>query len=239
MPRRGDGISVVRERPGVQIEPRRETSSRWPCRSAARRRSLLTDRHGHVSGSPTSRSSAHLGRGGPTSQVPGHQVRRRYYLARVCEALEAPHAADCSRISVLLANANQNQNLPPPTCSGHVRDRSGTIGATTASPPVGRPRPVHGLPTRLLHAPRDEAGRRRRHRRPRPFDWVRGRRSPPLPGMWHAHYNGRTMTHGSSPIQDCRAADVSRAPPDIRFVPQADVGNGSTAAERSPGRGRA
>jgi gentisate 1,2-dioxygenase len=137
------------------------------------------------------------------------------------KALHAPRAADRSRISVLLANANQDQTLtvthvlwamygivPAHSAQRAHRHQSVALDLCADCPP--------GCYT-LLGTRLDDHGD---IVDPIRVDWAPGSAFTTPPGMWHAHYNESDQDAWIIPIQDAglqtylRSLDIRFAPPD-------------------------
>jgi gentisate 1,2-dioxygenase len=141
--------------------------------------------------------------------------------AELAKALEAPHAADRSRISVLLANANQNQTrtithvlwamygiVPARSAQRPHRHQSVALDLCVDCPP--------GCYT-LLGTRLDDGGD---IVDPIRVDWAPGAAFTTPPGMWHAHYNESDDDAWIVPIQDAGLQTYLRSL-DIRFAPPA------------------
>lgn len=147
--------------------------------------------------------------------------------AELAKALEAPHAADRSRISVLLANANQNQTL---TATHVLWAMYGIVPARSAQRPHRHQSVALDLCTdcppgcyTLLGTRLDDGGD---IVDPVRVDWAPGAAFTTPPGMWHAHYNESDDDAWIVPIQDAGLQTYLRSL-DIRFAPPAPTsGNG-------------
>jgi len=147
--------------------------------------------------------------------------------AELSKALNAPHAADRSRISVLLANANQDQTLtithvlwamygivPAHSAQRAHRHQSVALDLCADCPP--------GCYT-LLGNRLDGEGE---IVDPIRVDWAPGAAFTTPPGMWHAHYNESDQDAWIIPVQDAGLQTYLRSL-DIRFAPPAaSVENG-------------
>jgi gentisate 1,2-dioxygenase len=144
--------------------------------------------------------------------------------AELSKALQAPHAADRSRISVLLANANQDQTLtithvlwamygivPARSAQRAHRHQSVALDLCADCPP--------GCYT-LLGTRLDGNGE---IVDPIRVDWSPGAAFTTPPGMWHAHYNESDHDAWIIPVQDAGLQTYLRSL-DIRFAPPAASG---------------
>jgi gentisate 1,2-dioxygenase len=149
----------------------------------------------------------------------------KYESAAARAELEAvasdPHAADRSRISVLLANANQTQTLTV----------THTLWAMLGLLPAGSVQRAHRHQSVALDLIVDCApgcytlvGDRIDGRGdivdPTRVQWIAGGAFVTPPGMWHAHYNESGRDARLIPVQDAGLQTYLRSL-DIRFAPAA------------------
>ncbi|HEX4245979.1 MAG TPA: cupin domain-containing protein [Acidimicrobiales bacterium] len=147
--------------------------------------------------------------------------------AELDKALNAPRAADRSRISVLLANANQDQTL---TITHVLWAMYGVVPARSAQRPHRHQSVALDLCAdcppgcyTLVGTHLDDEGE---IVNPIRVDWAPGAAFTTPPGMWHAHYNEADGDAWIIPIQDAGLQTYLRSL-DIRFAPPAPaVGHG-------------
>jgi gentisate 1,2-dioxygenase len=131
-----------------------------------------------------------------------------------------PHAGQRSRVSILLANANQAQTL---TATHVLWAMFGIVPAGSEQRPhrhqsVALDLCIDSSPGcyTLLGARLDEKGD---IVNPTRVEWAAGAAFTTPPGMWHAHFNESGRPAWVIPIQDAGLQTYLRAL-DIRFAPQ-------------------
>ncbi len=152
------------------------------------------------------------------------KFRRSDAVAKLEEIASRPGANDKSRVSVLLANANQEQTLtithvlwamfgvlPPNQEQRPHRHQSVALDLILDAPPSGC---YTLLGTRL-----DERGD---IVDPIRVDWQAGGAFTTPPGMWHAHYNETDEPAHLIPIQDAGLQTHLRSL-DIKFTQRRDL----------------
>ncbi|MFZ1176924.1 MAG: cupin [Mycobacterium sp.] len=145
-------------------------------------------------------------------------------VAKLEEIASRPGANDKSRVSVLLANANQEQTLtithvlwamfgvlPPNQVQRPHRHQSVALDLILDAPPTGC---YTLLGTRL-----DERGD---IVNPTRVDWRAGCAFTTPPGMWHAHYNETGEPAHLIPVQDAGLQTHLRSL-DIKFTQRRDL----------------
>jgi gentisate 1,2-dioxygenase len=130
-----------------------------------------------------------------------------------------PHAAQRSRVSILLANANQTQTL---TITHVLWAMFGVVPAGSEQRPhrhqsVALDLCVEASPGcyTLLGTQLNEKGE---IDNPTRVDWTPGSAFTTPPGLWHAHFNESTEPSWVIPIQDAGLQTYLRSL-DIRFAP--------------------
>lgn len=152
------------------------------------------------------------------------KFRRSDAVAKLEEIAARPGANDKSRVSVLLANADQEQTLtithvlwamfgvlPPNQVQRPHRHQSVALDLILDAPPTGC---YSLLGTRL-----DEHGD---IVNPTRVDWQAGCAFTTPPGMWHAHYNETGQPAHLIPIQDAGLQTHLRSL-DIKFTQRRDL----------------
>ena len=152
------------------------------------------------------------------------KFRRSDAVAKLEEIASRPGANDKSRVSVLLANANQEQTLtithvlwamfgvlPPNQVQRPHRHQSVALDLILDAPPTGC---YTLLGTRL-----DECGD---IVNPTRVDWRVGCAFTTPPGMWHAHYNETGEPAHLIPVQDAGLQTHLRSL-DIKFTQRRDL----------------
>ena len=155
------------------------------------------------------------------------KFRRADAVAKLEEIASRPGANDKSRVSVLLANADQDQTLtithvlwamfgvlPPNQVQRPHRHQSVALDLILDAPEFGC---YTLLGTRL-----DERGE---IVNPIRVDWRAGCAFTTPPGMWHAHYNETDEPAHLIPIQDAGLQTHLRSL-DIKFTQRRDLGAG-------------
>jgi gentisate 1,2-dioxygenase len=155
------------------------------------------------------------------------KFRRADAVAKLEEIASRPGANDKSRVSVLLANADQEQTLtithvlwamfgvlPPNQVQRPHRHQSVALDLILDAPEFGC---YTLLGTRL-----DERGD---IVDPVRVDWRAGCAFTTPPGMWHAHYNETDVPAHLIPIQDAGLQTYLRSL-DIKFTQRRDLGAG-------------
>ncbi|GAB3001149.1 cupin [Mycobacterium bourgelatii] len=151
------------------------------------------------------------------------KFRRADAVAKLAEIAARPGANDKSRVSVLLANADQEQTLtithvlwamfgvlPPHQQQRPHRHQSVALDLILDAPPSGC---YTLLGTRL-----DERGE---IVDPIRVDWQAGGAFTTPPGMWHAHYNETDTPAHLIPVQDAGLQTFLRSL-DIKFTQRRD-----------------
>ncbi len=152
------------------------------------------------------------------------KFRRSDAVAKLEEIASRPGANDKSRVSVLLANADQEQTLtithvlwamfgvlPPNQEQRPHRHQSVALDLILDAPPSGC---YTLLGTRL-----DERGE---IVDPTRVDWQSGGAFTTPPGMWHAHYNETDTPAHLIPVQDAGLQTYLRSL-DIKFTQRRDL----------------
>ena len=152
------------------------------------------------------------------------KFRRSDAVAKLEEIASRPGANDKSRVSVLLANADQEQTLtithvlwamfgvlPPNQEQRPHRHQSVALDLILDAPPSGC---YTLLGTRL-----DERGE---IVDPTRVDWQAGCAFTTPPGMWHAHYNETDTPAHLIPVQDAGLQTYLRSL-DIKFTQRRDL----------------
>lgn len=152
------------------------------------------------------------------------KFRRSDAVAKLEEIAARPGANEKSRVSVLLANAEQEQTLtithvlwamfgvlPPNQVQRPHRHQSVALDLILDAPPTGC---YSLLGTRL-----DERGD---IVNPTRVDWQAGCAFTTPPGMWHAHYNETDQPAHLIPIQDAGLQTHLRSL-DIKFTQRRDL----------------
>jgi len=152
------------------------------------------------------------------------KFRRSDAVAKLEEIASRPGANDKSRVSVLLANADQEQTLtithvlwamfgvlPPNQEQRPHRHQSVALDLILDAPPSGC---YTLLGTRL-----DERGE---IVDPTRVDWQAGGAFTTPPGMWHAHYNETDTPAHLIPVQDAGLQTYLRSL-DIKFTQRRDL----------------
>lgn len=152
------------------------------------------------------------------------KFRRSDAVAKLEEIASRPGANEKSRVSVLLANANQEQTLtithvlwamfgvlPPNQEQRPHRHQSVALDLILDAPPAGC---YTLLGTRL-----DERGE---IVDPIRVDWQAGGAFTTPPGMWHAHYNETGQPAHLIPVQDAGLQTHLRSL-DIKFTQRRDL----------------
>ncbi|OBH63976.1 cupin [Mycobacterium sp. E2479] len=155
------------------------------------------------------------------------KFRRADAVAKLEEIASRPGANDKSRVSVLLANANQEQTLtithvlwamfgvlPPNQVQRPHRHQSVAVDLILDAPEFGC---YTLLGTRL-----DEHGD---IVNPTRVDWRAGCAFTTPPGLWHAHYNETDEPAHLIPVQDAGLQTHLRSL-DIKFTQRRDLGAG-------------
>lgn len=166
----------------------------------------------------------YLGVDATTPRFRPTKFRRADAVAKLEEIAARPGANDKSRVSVLLANADQEQTLtithvlwamfgvlPPHQAQRPHRHQSVALDLILDAPPSGC---YTLLGTRL-----DERGE---ILNPIRVDWRAGGAFTTPPGMWHAHYNETDTPAHLIPVQDAGLQTYLRSL-DIKFTQRRDA----------------
>jgi gentisate 1,2-dioxygenase len=155
------------------------------------------------------------------------KFRRADAVAKLADIASRPGANDKSRVSVLLANADQRQTLtithvlwamfgvlPPNQVQRPHRHQSVALDLILDAPEYG----CYTLLGTRLDSRGDIVN-------PSRVDWRAGCAFTTPPGMWHAHYNETDEPAHLIPIQDAGLQTHLRSL-DIKFTQRRDLGAG-------------